>query len=94
MSSQVLIREDRASAALPQKPTLQLCRPVAVKSKESQPEEDIRPAGSLTTPEYINVMLATIREGFRHERWPQEVVARFLAAEVIKPTRNLAGNSF
>lgn len=95
MSSQVLLREDRLSAPLPQRRTLQLCRPVAVDSKASQPVEDIRPVGALTTQDYINVMLATIREGFRHERWPKDVVASFLAAEVIAPGRgdNLAGNT-
>lgn len=81
--SQVLVREDRPSASLPQKRTLQLCRPV-VESVASQPEGDTRQPGSLTTPEYIDVMLATIREGFRHERWPKDVVAKFLAAEVIR----------
>ncbi|MCM3872569.1 MAG: hypothetical protein ND895_17945 [Pyrinomonadaceae bacterium] len=38
----------------------------------------------LTTEEFIQVRLATVRESTRHCYWPSEVVARFAAAEVIR----------
>jgi hypothetical protein len=37
----------------------------------------------LTTEEFIEVRLATVRESTRHCYWPADVVAKFLAAEVI-----------
>lgn len=40
----------------------------------------------LTTQDYVQVMLATVREGRDHPRWPREVVEHFLAAEVISGT--------
>ncbi|MBA3439796.1 MAG: hypothetical protein H0T92_08005 [Pyrinomonadaceae bacterium] len=36
----------------------------------------------LTDTEAIAVEVATIRESTRHRRWPREVVATFLSAEV------------
>ena len=60
---------------------LQLCQPVMAEG--SQPVNRVRPA-RLTTDEYVQVMMATIREGHHHARWPKEVLAHFLAAEVIK----------
>jgi len=41
---------------------------------------------ALTTEEFLQVNLATVRESSSHRYWPQEVVTKFLAAEVI--TRN------
>jgi hypothetical protein len=38
----------------------------------------------LTTEEFIQVRLATVRESTRHCYWPSEVVARFAAADVIR----------
>lgn len=37
----------------------------------------------LTTEEFLQVKLATVREGYNHRRWPVEVLERFLAAEVL-----------
>ena len=65
-----------------QKRTLQLCQPA-----ETLPRGDgvIRMAPTrLTTQDYVQVMLATIREGVSHARWPKDVVAQFLAAEVFR----------
>lgn len=38
----------------------------------------------LTTEEFIQVRLATVRESHRHCYWPADVVARFAAADVIR----------
>lgn len=38
----------------------------------------------LTTEEFIQVRLATVRESSRHCYWPADVVARFSAADVIR----------
>jgi hypothetical protein len=38
----------------------------------------------LTTEEFIEVRLATVRESTRHCYWPVDVVARFTAADVIR----------
>ncbi len=38
----------------------------------------------LTTEEFIQVRLATVRESTRHCYWPAEVVARFAVADVIR----------
>lgn len=64
-----------------QKRTLQLCQPA-----EALPRNDgvIRMAPTrLTTQDYVQVMLATIREGVSHARWPRDVVAQFMTAEVV-----------
>lgn len=37
----------------------------------------------LTTEEFIQVRLATVRESTRHCFWPTDVLEKFLAAEVI-----------
>ena len=37
----------------------------------------------LTTEEFIQVKLATVRESTRHCFWPTDVIAKFLAADVI-----------
>lgn len=39
---------------------------------------------TLTTEEFIQVRLATVRESTRHCYWPADVVARFTAADVIR----------
>ena len=41
-------------------------------------------APMLTTEEFIQVRLATVRESTRHCYWPADVVARFAAADVIR----------
>ena len=41
-------------------------------------------APKLTTEEFIQVRLATVRESTRHCFWPADVVAKFAAAEVIR----------
>jgi hypothetical protein len=38
----------------------------------------------LTTEEFIQVRLSTVRESTRHCYWPADVVARFAAADVIR----------
>jgi hypothetical protein len=38
----------------------------------------------LTTEEFIQVSLATVRESTRHCYWPADVLAKFAAAEVIR----------
>jgi hypothetical protein len=38
----------------------------------------------LTTEDFIQVRLATVRESTRHCYWPADVVARFAAADVIR----------
>lgn len=38
----------------------------------------------LTTEEFIQVRLATVRESNKHRFWPTEVLARFAAADVIR----------
>jgi len=40
-------------------------------------------APMLTTEEFIQVRLATVRESTRHCYWPADVLARFAAADVI-----------
>lgn len=37
----------------------------------------------LTTDDFVQVELATVREGKAHRHWPREVVEKFLAAEII-----------
>ena len=39
---------------------------------------------TLTTEEFVQVNLATVRESSRHRYWPADVVERFLTAEVVK----------
>lgn len=39
----------------------------------------------LTTDDFIQVSLATIRESTSHCFWPSDVIATFLAADVLKP---------
>ena len=62
--------------------SLQLCPPVSGLVPEQASAATLFPA-KLTTQEYVQVMLATIREGASQPRWPREVVEHFLAAEVI-----------
>jgi hypothetical protein len=38
---------------------------------------------SLTTEEFVQVSLATVRESSRHRYWPSDVVETFLVAEVV-----------
>ena len=66
-----------------QKRSLQLCPPVSGLVPEQASAATLAPI-QLTTQDYVQVMLATIREGESHARWPREVVEHFLAAEVIK----------
>lgn len=39
----------------------------------------------LTTEDFIQVKLATVRESTRHCYWPTDVIAKFLRADVIMP---------
>lgn len=80
----VVIKHDlRRPSELTQKHTLKLCQPVA-SQHEGNGKTGGRQPGKLTTQDYVQVMLATIREGHQHARWPAEVVAHFLAAEVVE----------
>ena len=84
MSAQAaVIKNDlRRPSNLKQKHALQLCHPVRV--QDSGGGDAVRMTSSkLTTQEYVDVMLATIREGRHHARWPTDVVAQFLEAEII-----------
>jgi hypothetical protein len=82
MSAQAIaINKDlRRPSELTQKRALQLCQPV--EARQVREEGNLR-SSKLTTQDYVQVMMATIREGRHHARWPKEVVAQFLAAEVI-----------
>jgi hypothetical protein len=59
---------------------LQLCPPVDPESSRQASRL------KLTTQQYIDVMLATVRESGRHATWPTDVIASFLAADVITGT--------
>lgn len=84
MSAPAVIKHDlRRPSKLTQKHTLKLCRPVAAQHEGNGEAVRMLP-GKLTTQDYVQVMLATIREGRHHARWPTEVVAHFLAAEVVE----------
>ncbi|MEP6635787.1 MAG: hypothetical protein ABJB97_03615 [Acidobacteriota bacterium] len=67
---------------IPQIRALELCSPRAASRGH---KEELRQPSALTTQEVIPVMLATVRESYGHRRWPTEVIAGFLAAEVIAP---------
>jgi hypothetical protein len=61
---------------------LALCPRVANKTQlQSVATLPVRHA--LTSQDFIKVMMVTLREGFKHRRWPMEAVTKFLAAEVI-----------
>ena len=62
--------------------SLELCPPVANKT---QLRVVARPPvrHTLTSQDFIQVMMVTLREGFKHRRWPMDAVTKFLAAEVI-----------
>jgi hypothetical protein len=51
-------------------------------TNKATPERMTTP--KLTTEEFIEVRLATVRESTRHCYWPSDVVARFAAADVIR----------
>ena len=80
----VVIKQDlRRPKELTQKHALKLCQPVQ-SEHQGNSEADGMQSSELTTQDYVQVMLATIREGRHHARWPTEVVAHFLAAEVVE----------
>ena len=68
-----------ASTVRAHKP-LQLCPPVNAEANRQSSRL------KLTTQQYIDVMLATVRESRRHAIWPTDVIASFLAADVITET--------
>ena len=43
----------------------------------------------LTTEEFLQVSLSTVREGTSHCRWPRDVFEKFLVAEVIRKSSGL-----
>jgi len=78
----VVIEHDlRRPSELTKKHTLRLCQPVQAQHEGGNAVSLL--SNKLTTQDYVQVMLATIREGSSHARWPAEVVAHFLAAEVV-----------
>ena len=74
---------DTPLTSLPRAPkrALQLCPPVEAESLVRVSVSDM--PSRVTTQDYVQVMLATVREGRRHARWPKEVLEHFLAAEVV-----------
>ena len=79
----VVINHDlRRPKELTQKHALRLCQPVPPAHKGDSEAAGML-SSALTTQDYVQVMLATIREGRHHARWPTEVVAHFLKAEVV-----------
>lgn len=70
------------STGFGQKHSLKLCQPISGLVPEQASAAKLFPT-KLTTQDYVQVMLATIREGASDTRWPREVVEHFLAAEVI-----------
>ena len=66
-----------------QRRSLQLCPPANTLLPGNNDVIHTAPT-KLTTNDYVQVMLATIREGGSHARWPREVVAHFLTAEVVR----------
>ncbi|MDQ3472515.1 MAG: hypothetical protein M3447_02135 [Acidobacteriota bacterium] len=79
----VVIKPDlRRPSELTKKHALKLCQTVQAQHERNGPIV-VKHSSELTTQDYVQVMLATIREGRRHARWPTEVVAHFLAAEVV-----------
>lgn len=61
---------------------LALCPPVTNKT-QLQAVARLPVRHTLTSQDFIKVMMVTLREGFRHRRWPMDAVTKFLAAEVI-----------
>lgn len=83
--SRVEVTEVRAGNTHTNKRALKLCPPVIVEARASHRAAPTR-RSALTTQEYIDVMLATVRESYTHVYWPGEVVASFIAADVITCT--------
>ena len=77
----VIDHDLRRPSELKHKHALRLCQPVEIQQKGNGDAENMW-SRELTTEDYVQVMLATIREGHRHARWPTEVIEHFLAAEV------------
>jgi hypothetical protein len=52
----------------------------------------------LNTQDFIEVSLVTVRESFRQRFWPEWIVSKFLAAEIIRvpqvPIENESGDVF
>src|SRR5712691_11510031 len=54
---------------------------------EHKPTQSHRQPRPLTSTDLVRVNHATVRESNAHRAWPPEVVAKFLAAEVIRRPR-------
>jgi hypothetical protein len=37
----------------------------------------------LRTEDVLQVQMATVREGYNHRRWPPDIIAKFMRADVI-----------
>lgn len=86
----VFIDTPRTSLTRAPKRALQLCPPVEAESLVGVSVSDV--PSRMTTQDYVQVMLATVREGRRHARWPKEVLEHFLAAEVVTDSSQLASS--
>lgn len=88
MSAQSIVIDPdlRRPSELKQVHALKLCPPVEAGLAGNGDAVNMR-SPELTTQDYVQVMLATIREGHHHARWPTEVIDHFLAAEVVEPAR-------
>ena len=78
----VLDHDLRRPSEPKQKHGLRLCQPVEIQQAGNGDAVNLHSL-ELTTDDYVQVMLATIREGHHHARWPTEVIEHFLAAEVM-----------
>jgi hypothetical protein len=81
-STTALLEAERNDYLLTRPRSLKLCVPVVAKSGTTA--SDSAAPANLTTEDYIQVMLSTIRESRQHVNWPPDVVSKFLAADVIR----------
>ena len=51
---------------------------------EAPSEKDRNFHRPLRTEDFLQVQLATVREGYNHRRWPPYIIAKFLRADVIE----------
>lgn len=88
---EILVRpRAEARPAVAEKPDIQvqamelLSAPVfSHEPKKQHPEPR-----ALTTEDFIQVMLATTRESYTHQRWPVGELTKIMAAQVIGPKRS------
>lgn len=90
--SNLLAQDSSGVEPIVQLRSLELCPPVtkktqlqAVTTNKAQLPAAIRVPvkQTLTTQDFVKVMMVTLRESFIHRRWPIDTVTKFLGAEVI-----------